>query len=901
MMTPELTVSDLRCEYRENPLGIDAAAPSLGWKLASSARGVLQKACQLQAAGDPGFTCLQWDSGVVASERSIQVPWGGPALAPRTRYFWRVQVWDTLGHASGWSDPAWFETGLMNADNWQAEWIAAQPPDAVDQEAPCPLLREAFTAREGIESARVYVSALGLYELHINSQKVGNDLLTPGWTAYQSRVQYQAYDVTSLLQPGENAIGALLGRGWYAGYFGLGDHKNNYGTQPAFIAQLHITYKDGGEQLVITNSAWLTAPSPILMAEFYHGETYDARLELPAWDAANRDLTNWHPVHVIEYPRANLVSQQNLPPRAREEIAPAALIHTPAGETVLDFGQNMVGWVRFSVAAATGSQVVLKYAEVLDAAGNFYTENMRAARNTITYTCRGGGPETYEPRFTHQGFRYVKIEIWPGEPQLADFTGVVVHSDMPVTGGFSCSSELVNQLQHNILWSQKGNFVDVPTDCPQRDERLGWTGDAQVFARTACFNMDTALFYRKWLANLAIDQAPNGAVPNVVPDVLKGIFGPPASACGWADAAVIVPWTVYLCYGDKRILEAQYASMKAHIEYIRGAAENGLLWNTGFHFGDWLALDAREGSYVGATPNDLSATAYYAYSTDLLARTAAVLGKREDAANYGLLKRGITVAFRREFITPTGRLAAPTQTAHVLALVFNLMEEKDRPRLVNALVKMLEQNNWHLNTGFLGTPYLCQVLSENGRSDVAYKLLLQTDFPSWLYQVTKGATTIWEHWDGIKPDGSFWSKDMNSFNHYAYGSIGGWLYRTVAGLDTAEDAPGYRRSLVKPTPNKALTWAEAWHETPYGKLACRWEWQDNRMQVDVTVPANTTAEITLPFAKLGGLRESGMPAAGQETANGVTLSAGSGEYRFSYPLLAERLPDLPADPPRRMF
>ncbi|MHB1355525.1 MAG: family 78 glycoside hydrolase catalytic domain [Anaerolineae bacterium] len=908
-MHPELTLTDLSCEYQTNPLGLDVLTPHLSWKIVSTARNVRQRAYQIQVArGAAEFGDCAWDSGVVTGEESIHVPYAGPALTPRTRYYYRVQIWDETGHASGWSDPSWFETGLMDSANWQAQWIASQPPDAVNQDAPCPMLRTAFTAKAGITSARVYASALGLYELHLNGVKVGADLLTPGWTAYQARVQYQTYDVTSMLHPGTNALGALLGRGWYAGYFGLGENKNNYGNQPALIAQLHITYADGGEEVVVTDSGWRTAPSPILMSEFYHGETYDARLETPGWDTDDCDDSAWGKVSLIDYPLANLVAQQNLPPRALETIQPVALIHTPAGETVLDFGQNMVGWVRFAVNAASGSQVVLKHAEVLDAAGNFYTENMRAARNTITYTCKGGGLETYEPRFTHQGFRFVKVDTWPGEPQLADFTGVVIYSDMPQTGDFTCSNPLVNRLQENIRWSQKGNFVDVPTDCPQRDERLGWTGDAQVFARTACFNMDTALFYRKWLADLAIEQAPNGAVPNVIPDVLKNIFGPPSSACGWADAAVIIPWTLYLCYGDARILRAQYASMKAHVEYIRAVAEGGLLWNSGFHFGDWLALDAKEGSYFGATPNDLSATAYYAYSTDLLARAAKVLGKEDDAALYSDLHGRIVAAFQNEFITPSGRLAAPTQTAHVLALMFNLMQEHDRPRLVNTLVKMLEQNRWHLNTGFLGTPYLCLALSANGRSDVAYKLLLQSDFPSWLYQVTAGATTIWEHWDGIKPDGTMWSKDMNSFNHYSYGAVGDWLYRVVAGIEIDMRSPAYQHSLIHPQPNRALNWAQASHETPYGKLSSKWDLTGGEMRVELTIPANTTASVVLPYASLEGMTESGtavQQAAGlgnlQAIDEGVAGELGSGSYYFRYPLSADAVPDVPADPPKRPF
>ncbi|NLV75347.1 MAG: family 78 glycoside hydrolase catalytic domain [Chloroflexi bacterium] len=897
-MSTELRVTDLRCEARVNPLGIDAPKPRLSWKLVSDARDVLQASYRVQAASDPDFTQLLWDSGTVACRRSVLVPWEGLALASRAKVWWRVQVTDTAGRSSGWSETAWFELGLLEPGDWCSQWIASQPPDNVDQKQSCPMLRTSFTLECAVRSARLYASALGLYELWINGVRVGQDLLTPGWTAYQARVQYQTYDVTSLLQPGANALGGLLGRGWYAGYFGLGDNQNNYGNLPALIAQLEITCDDGSVVRIVTDESWRTAASPILMSEFYLGETYDARLEQPDWAMPGADLSGWGRVYAVPY-AGQLIAQANLPIRAQETITPIEVIKTPAGETVIDFGQNMVGWVRFSVNAPAGSLVKYDHAEVLDAAGNFYIENMRAATNMITYTCRGGGRETYEPRFTHQGWRYIRLLEWPGEPNLADFAGIVVHSDMPVTGSFACANELVNQLQHNILWGQKGNFVDVPTDCPQRDERLGWTGDAQVFARTACFNMDTQLFFAKWLADLAIDQAPNGAVPNVVPDVLKNIFGPPASACGWSDAAVIIPWTTYLCYGDTAILEAQYPSMQAHVRHIRSIAEDEVLWNSGAHFGDWLALDAKEGSYFGATPNDFSATAYYAYSVELLAKIAAILGKHEDAEELRHLHGRIVTAFRNEFITPSGRLAVPTQSAHVLVLAFNLMEEKDRARVAGTLVKMLEQNNWHLTTGFLGTPYLCRVLSENGRSDVAWKLVLQQDFPSWLYQITMGATTIWEHWDGIRPDGSFWSANMNSFNHYSYGSIGDWLYRYAVGLETSESQPAYQHTIIRPQPNQAMRWAEASHETPYGMLSCRWEHGDGTMTVDLVIPPNTTSELWLTGARIETLREGGVQPKARQDSDGAALSLGSGTYRFTYPLAEGALPDVPADLPKQ--
>jgi alpha-L-rhamnosidase len=551
-------------------------------------------------------------------------------------------------------------------------------------------------------------------------------------------------------------------------------------------------------------------------------------------------------------------------------------------------GQNMVGWVRFSVEGNRGDQVILKHAEVLDKYGNFYTDNLRSAKQTIEYILKGEAREIFEPHFTFQGFRYVKIEKYPKEPDLNDFTGVVIHSDMERIGSFECSEPLINQLQHNILWGQKGNFVEVPTDCPQRDERLGWTGDAQVFIRTACFNMNVASFFSKWLRDLQADQLENGGVPHVVPNVL----GKDAhSSSAWADAAVICPWTIYLCYGDTRILEQQYDSMKAWVEYIRAQGENEYLWNTGFHFGDWLALDAKEDSYVGSTAKDYIATAFYAYSTAILRETAKILGRDEDVNKYSNLHERIIENFQKEFVTLNGRLAVPTQTAHVLALMFDLVKPEDRKRVIDTLVEYIHENKDHLTTGFVGTPYLCLVLSQNGYNDLAYKLVQQKDYPSWLYPITKGATTMWEHWDGIKEDGSFWSADMNSFNHYAYGSIGDWLYRVVAGIDTHSDKTGYKHIIIKPQPGSGLTYAKAAIKSMYGEIKSFWEDEGDTMKVLICIPSNTTATIVLPYAQsIEGVYEGDKELkdaegilSSKEAECGIELEIGSGEYCFSYP------------------
>jgi alpha-L-rhamnosidase len=901
VLNQELQVVKLRCEYQLNPLGIDVPNPRLSWQIQSAARNVMQSAYRIQVSiQDDDFVNIVWDSGKVVSEQSLHVPYDGELLQVKTRYYFRVKIWAQSEIESAWSEPAFWEMGLVTKDNWVAQWITpAIAGDDIETEA-CPLLRTEFKLKGQIKKARIYATALGLYELYFNGVRVGDYLLTPGWTTYSKRLQYQTYDVTKLLSSGANALGAILGNGWYKGTFGFQARKCIYGDKLAFLLQLELDYEDGSTEIVVSDTKWKTATGPICLSEIYDGEIYDARLEKCGWDLPGYADADWNAVVLLEQTKEVLVSQENEPVKAIETVQPRSLFKTPKGETVLDFGQNMVGWVRFVARGPAGATVTLKHAEVLDQEGNFYTDNLRNAKQTIRYILKGEGVEQFEPHFTFQGFRYVKVEEYPGEPNITDFTGIVIHSAMEPSGRFECGHELVNQLQHNILWGQKGNFVDVPTDCPQRDERLGWTGDAQVFAGTACFNMNTARFFAKWLHDLKADQRSNGSVPVVIPDIIDDQYLKQDSACGWADAAVIVPWTLYLCYGDRRILQEQYDSMKAYVEYIKSRAANGLLWNCGFHFGDWLALDAKEGSFLGATPNDLTATAYYAYSTGILAKTAVLLGKTDDAACYEQLHQQIVQAFRKEFFTPSGRLAASTQTAHVLALSFNLVAEQDRQRTINTLVQYLEQNSWHLSTGFLGTPYLCHALSANGRVDVAYKLLLQNDFPSWLYQITKGATTIWEHWDGIKPDGSFWSAEMNSFNHYAYGAIGGWLYQAVAGLMIDEGKPAYGHIVFTPHPCSELGWASAELESPYGLVKIKWQLDGCWLSVAVTIPPNTNGSLTLPYTQASACNETGLSlkeqaggASLQELTNGVIVELGSGQYSFRYSINRELLPVLP--------
>ncbi|MDQ0112177.1 glycoside hydrolase family 78 protein [Paenibacillus harenae] len=887
-------ITKLRCEYKENPIGIDwKVIPRISWKLLSDVRDCAQSAYQVQVATDRAFEAVRWDSGKIISAQSIHVELDSMQLEARTRYYYRVQAWDGFGANTGWSTASFFETGLADASGWQAEWITAPEsliPQADDRS---PQLRTFFEVAGAVESARIYVTALGLYELKLNDERVGDHYFTPGWTSYWNRLQYQTYEVTGLLKEGDNALGALLGNGWYKGYLGYRGQKETYGANRALLLELHIRYKDGSEQHVFSGNRWQAGESAIRMSDIYMGEHYDARLER---DWRDRSQDGWQQAAVVEHPKDIIVAQENVPVTKLERLKPIELVRTPKGELVLDMGQNMVGWLSFSVQGEAGHTVELVHAEVLDSEGNFYRDNIRSAQQCVRYTLKGGEKETYEPHFTFQGFRFVLLAGFGENVQLDDFTGVVLHSNMERTGDFECSDPLVNQLHHNILWGQKGNFLDVPTDCPQRDERLGWTGDAQMFVRTASYLMNTAPFFTKWLRDLKADQTPEGGIPFFIPNLQRSYtedsMEKSHSSAAWGDAATICPWTVYEMYGDARLLAEQYDSMKKWITYMREQGSNPYLWNTGFHFGDWLGLDSKPDSYIGATDRDYVATAFYAYSTELTRKAAEVLGHAEDAEYYRALHGNIVEAFSSEFVTPSGRLAVSTQTAQVLALKFGLVEGAVKERAVQKLKDLLAEAGDHLTTGFVGTPYLNPVLSENGHNELAYKLLFQKDYPSWLYQVTKGATTIWEHWDGIKEDGSFWSADMNSFNHYAYGAIGEWLYRYVAGIGTDEALPGFKRVHIKPQPGAGLDFVRASVETMYGSVASSWSRsEDGMMEVRVTVPANTTGVVVLPGAKLQGLLEAGVPAeqaagvhrmSAADGGSSVEVELGSGSYCFTY-------------------
>ncbi len=893
--SPSFHLEGLRTEWATNPIGIDEPAPRMTWTLHADRRGTRQTAYEIRVASHPdSFATPLWSSGRVASIESMNRPYGGPALRPGRRYHGPVRAWDDRGQASPWSNAAYWETGLMGPAQWKAKWIVPDLPVDTTRSNPAPILRTDFALDGTVAAARAYVTAHGLYEMEINGKRVGTDVLAPGWTSYDERLQYQTYDVTDLVQRGANAVGVTLGDGWYRGRLAWEKRRNTYGKDVALLAQIVVRYTDGREQTIGTDERWKAATGPIVASDIYNGETYDARLERSGWSRAGYAAADWKPVRVATFSLQNLVAPLGPPIRRIEELKPKAVLTTPNGETVFDMGQNMVGWVRLRVRGPAGTTVRLHHAEVLDKQGNFYTANLRTAQQADSYTLKGGAEETFEPHFTFHGFRYVKVEGFPGTPGTDALTGIVVHSDMPRTGSFTTSDSMLNQLYHNIVWGQKGNFVGVPTDCPQRDERLGWTGDAQVFSRTAAFNFDVAGFFTSWLRDLAADQRANGSLPDVIPDVLsRGSKTANTSSSGWGDATVIVPWTMYLAYGDTRLLERQYPSMRAYVEYQRKTAGDKLLWNSGWHYGDWLAFATTRADYPGATTDkDLIATAFFAHSTDLLARSAKALGKTEDARAYHDLFERIRAAWTREYATASGRLSSNTQTAYALALEFGLLPEARR---ADAGVRLAAdvRSVGHLTTGFLGTPYLTDALTQTGHLAEAYRLLLNKRYPSWLYPITRGAATVWERWDGEKPDSSFQDIGMNSFNHYAYGAIGDWMVRTVAGLDLDETQPGYRHLVVAPQPGGGLTSARAELLTPYGSAASGWTLAGGRMRVTVRVPPNARATVHLPCARLAAVTENGRAVA---TAVGVTsatlsgdtavVSIGSGEYVFDYPTAA---------------
>ncbi len=837
----------LRCEYKTNPLGIDTPTPRLSWVLESPERNAIQSAYQI-VAGD-GL----WDSGKVQSAQSVHVPYAGLELTSGQAVQWKVRVWDGSDAVSEWSESARWQMSLLEPSDWSARWISLPPSRPLTDQNPPACLRSVFKAVKTPVRATVYATARGVYALHLNGHRVGDAHFAPGWTDYTQRIQYQTYDVTALLQIGENAISAVVADGWYCGYIGFGGERALYGKHPQFLAQIVWEYADGTRETFGTNGEWQGASGPILSSDMLMGETYDARLEMPGWDTAKFDAAAWRAVTVeAEHDPAILrVAQVDPPVRVTEELKAIGRAQPTPGSYLFDLGQNIVGWARLKVQGPAGTVVRLRFGEMLSPDGTLYVDNLRGAKATDTYILRGGEVERYEPSFTFHGFRYVEVTGYPGEPNLDAVTGCVLHSDIPRTGTWECSNAMVNQLVQNLDWGQRGNFLSVPTDCPQRDERLGWMGDAQVFVRTAAGNRDVAAFFAKWMDDVSDAQSPEGGFSDVAPRLVDLADGAPA----WGDAGVIVPWTIYQMYGDTRLLETHYGAMVRWIEYLDSANPDHLwLHRRANDFGDWLSID-------DDTDKGVLATAYFAYDASLMAQIAAVLGRTKDAARFAALFENIKTAFSAAYVAANAEIQSGTQTAYVLALRFGLLPDALRPLAAEHLVRAIEAKNRHLSTGFVGVGYLCPVLTEAGYSDVAYTLLLNTTFPSWGYSITQGATTIWERWDGWTEAHGCQDAGMNSFNHYSLGSVGEWLQRYVAGIDLDPAAPGFSHLRIQPRPDHRLSFVRASFESIRGRIQSHWTLNGGQFTLRVTVPANTTATVILP--------------------NGETHAIGSGDYEFT--------------------
>lgn len=853
---------DLTTEHMTDPVGIDVQHPELSWKCAD---GLRQSAYRIRAASSEKNLRegnLLWNSGEVQSDESLNIEYGAE-LHTGVHVVWQVKLKDESNGWGEWSEPATFEMGLLNKEDMTAEWINPEKEYDPDSEPPVSLLRREFSIEEGFLRARLYVSALGMYEAYLNGRRVGNEILTPGFTDMERRRQYQTYDVTDLIRPGCNASGLALADGWARSRLGFSGKRNQFSLQIAAWAQLVVEYTDRRETVLITDTKWKTTKNgPWRMSDLRDGEWYDARMEMEGWSEAGFDDSDWENVSSAEF--NGLLEGRSGPPVREIRRIKGTIIPTPDGRTVIDFGENIAGYVEFSVNGRRGDEVSLVHGEVLDSEGNFTMRNYHfegtpempiyCLKQEIHYTLSGKGRESYKPSFTFMGFRYLLIEKYPGTADPRDFTAIVICSDMRKTAEFECSDGLINRLYENTLRSQVGNFIDLPTDCPQR-ERMGWTGDAQIFCRTGATNMDAQAFFRKWLRDMYSAQKEDGAIPNTIPfESMPGDpndHGMPAGSSGWGDAAVIIPYRLYEVYGDRRLLADSYEMMKKWVDFeARGAAENAsgsadpdekYVWNSGFHWGEWLEPGKSQEEAI-REPKDEVATAYFAQSARMLSGIAGVIGKTEDAKKYSDLAERVKQAYVNRF-TQNGLIdGGDRQCLYVRPLALQLLPEEARQEAADRLNSIVKKNDYRIGTGFLSTPFLCEVLTQGGHLDTAYRMLRNKEIPGWLYPVTRGATTIWETWEGYDPEG----EPFASHNHYAFGAVMEWIYRYMVGIDTCHGAPGYKRFMIHPCPGGGISYAKAVLETVRGQICCKWSLSETDFLLDVTVPANTSAEIRLP-------------------------------------------------------
>lgn len=899
----ELRTVDLRCEHLFAPQGLNTRQPRLTWALEATGRDRRQTAYRIIVGADRDKVTsgegAYWDTGKVTSSETLLVPYAGRALQSDEIVHWSVQVWDESDRASSFCEPATIYTGLLDQGDWSAQWItrALVPPggrfppqDTVYDNPywarPADYYRREFTLARPIRRATIYATALGLYALHLNGKPVGDQVLAPGWTDYHSRVEYQSYDATALLKSGTNALGAIVGEGWYSGRVSYDQKRagSHYGARPALLCQIHLEYDDGTSEIIATDDAWRCSNEAIVYSDLLLGEKYDARLEKPGWDLVGFDDSGWWTSEVIQpLPRAPKVeATRGVPIRKTVEFDPKFVHRTSSGKLIFDLGQNIAGHTRLEIEAPRDATFVLRHGEAMQPDGELYTANLRWALATDTYISKGGH-QVFEPRFTVHGFRFVEVSAPDGfGPEQLRLTGIAVHSDMPLAGSFASGSEMLNQLHSNIVWTQRGNFLSVPTDCPQRDERMGWLGDAQVFFNTATYNMDTSAFFTKWLVDIADAQTDEGAFTDVAPSAVYTRFAPnpPRGAPGWGDAGVIIPWRMYERYGDLEVLQQYYAGMVRWLDLIERNNPDFIRNNAVYsNWGDWLCL----GNF---TPKNVVATAYWAYMAEVMGKAARLLGKRQDEARFNALRRDIRSAFQRTFIDKDARITGDTQSAYLFALDFGLFDAADREKAVGHLLRTIGEAGGHIQTGIHGIRHICPVLSDVGQTEVAYDLLLKDSYPSWGFSIRNGATTIWERWDGWTPERGFQSVNMNSLNHYALGAIGEFMFARVAGIDVQADGAGGRNIRMHPLPNAELGWCRAAYRSHAGQVASEWRCNPDGVEWKVSVPANCTARIELPKSFTDVLLDgTTLQAAGiaktRNAEGGICFDIGSGDYLFS--------------------
>ncbi len=846
----------LYIDYLTAPTGVDNHS-KLSFTVDGEGCKDKQFGYRYQVAKSEDFAKICFDSGCVLSQKRLNIPLTQLPLEEVTKYYLRLGIfYKDDDDFTGFCPPTSFITAKKR---WDAPFVS--PEKEGEEQSDAKYMRTTFEVAGEVDSAYLISTALGLCNTYINGEKTDDYLLAPGFTSYNRHLLYQTREVTHLLKQGENCLGALVGVGWYKGTFGFLGLKDNYGNRTAFACELFVNYKDGSKRIISTHDTFLCSSSPIKFSEIYDGEIYDARYEIADWCEAHYTPNGWYNATRVDYTNNNnnITAQKGGYVKVMETLPATQILTTPKGERVIDFAQNLTGFVKFKKQGKKGDVLKLKCFEVLDSEGNAYFDNLRKAKQEITYICKGDEGGYYTPHFTFQGFRYALLEGFGTQVKKEDFRAQVVYSNMEQTYTFECSNPLINKLVQNTYWSMKGNFLDIPTDCPQRNERVGWTGDAQIFCGTACYLANSHEFFKKWLVDLAVDQQAVGGVPHIVPDVISSKVGEvhdwlvsrgTHSAAAWGDAAVIIPWTLYKFFGDEEILKTQYQSMKDWVEFMIAHRQGGS-WKYRLQLGDWVALDAQEGSYFGATKEELVCSAYFAYCSKLLGQTAEILHIKEDAEKYMQIHKEVVEWFNKEYINGDGSLNVPTQTAHILALHFDLVA--DKTPIINGLTDLLAKEKGHLVTGFVGTPYFCHALSDNGKEEEAYNLLLQEDYPSWLYQIKMGATTIWEHWDGIKPNGSMWSADMNSFNHYAYGAVCEWIFKNIGGIGQAENSAGFKNIVINGNLGGGLTYSKAKYKSIRGDICVEKYVEDKKIIFNVKIPHDAQATLMYKQEVIGVL------------------------------------------------